>query len=396
MTAIGIALNKVSRVPIRRPRRFDVVVAAAVAAIGQQGVWAPGPGFAHPVGPRPALAISLLLASAALLWRREAPLLVVAIVNLVLGLQFMAFGAPDGLGNFLPPLLAFYAAGRYGSRATFAAALVITAAGLAAHELRDPLFSFEGRTLVMWAILFGGGIMGVVFKARARQLGDMTRHAEQLVSIGEKQAEAAAVQERQRIARELHDLVGHGVSLVVLQAVAAQGSLEKGDVDTTRERLDRLEATARATLAEMRRLVSVSGESDAMLAPQPSLADLDELVARVRADGVDVEFERPSEQIELGNGLSLAVYRLVQEALTNVIKHARPAAARVGVALEGDRLTVEVVDSGRQPARGLGGGRGLAGMRERVALYGGTLQVGPRPEGGFGVRASFPLDGSPG
>lgn len=375
-------------------RRLEVAVATAVAAIGQQEVWAPWLGFSHYVGPRAPLAVTLLVASCALVWRRVAPLLVVALVNAVLSVQFLIFGTPDGLGNFLPPLLAFYAAGRYGSRATFWAALAITATGIASHEWRDPLFSLDGRTLVQWAILLGGGFLGRVFKARAGELGAMTRRAEHLASVGEERGRVAAAQERERIARELHDLVGHGISLIVLQVGAAQGSLEKGEVATTRERLDRLEATARGTLAEMRRLVSVSGDTDALLAPQPGIADLDALVERVRADGVEVEFNRVDGEIELGNGLGLAVYRLVQEALTNVIKHARPATARVLLSMVGDRLTVQVLDSGREPMGDLGGGRGLAGMRQRVALYGGTLEVGPRPEGGFAVQATFPVEPS--
>lgn len=373
-----------------------MALAAAVAAIGQQNVWAPWLGFSHPVGPRAPLAISLLLASAALLWRRVAPLAVVASVNAALSVQFLLFGAPNGLGNFLPPLFAFYAAGRYGARASFWAALAITAGGLAIHEWRDPLFAFDGRTTAFWGILLGGGILGRVFKARAGEIGAMARRAEHLATVAEEQGREAAAQERERIARELHDLVGHGISLVVLQVVAAQGALKKGEVDTTLERLDRLEETARGTLAEMRRLVSVSGEGDALLAPQPGIADLDALVDRVRADGVEVDFIRLEKPIEIGNGLGLAVYRLVQEALTNVIKHARPAAARVRLASEGGLLTVEVVDSGEGPAGDLGGGRGLAGMRERVSLYGGSLQVGPRPKGGFAVRASFPVDQPPG
>ena len=381
------------RIPALRP--FDVALAAAVAAIGQQNVWAPQLGFSHQVGPKAPLAATFLVASGALLWRRTAPLLVVAVVNSVLIVHFLAFGAPNGLGNFLPPLLAFYAAGRYGSIATFSAALPITAAGIAVHEWRDPLFSFEGRTMVFWALLLGSGILGRVLRARAGELGAMTRHAEHLASVAEERERLAAEQERGRIARELHDLVGHGISLIVLQVVAAQGSLEKGELDSARERLDRLEATARCTLAEMRRLVSVSGDAEASLAPQPGLADIDDLVERVRADGVEVEFNRLATPIQIGSGLGLAVYRLVQEALTNVIKHARSAPATVGLEIEGDVLTVQVLDSGQGALSQPTAGRGLAGMRERVALYGGTLQVGPRPEGGFAVRASFPVVRSP-
>lgn len=373
-------------------RRADVALVAVVAAVGQQEAWAPALGFSHRVGPPAALAITYLIAAVALLWRRRAPLIVVSLVTVVLATYFLIFGAPDGLGTLLPPLLAFYAAGRYGGLATFWAALALTGISSAVHEWRDPQFSLDGRTLIIWAILLCAGVLGRVFNTRARELNTMARRAERLESEREEQARAAAAGERARIARELHDLVGHGISLMVLQVVAAQGSLEKGQVDTMRERLAQLETTARSTMAEMRRLVSVTGDHEASLAPQPGIADIDLLVQQVRANGVAVELEMVGGPIETSGGVGLAVYRLVQEALTNVIKHARPAAARVVLVLDGEMLTVEVLDCGRGPVGDLAGGRGLAGMRERVALYGGSLRVGPRPEGGFGVQACFPLD----
>jgi signal transduction histidine kinase len=373
-------------------RRADVAMVALIVVVGQQEAWAPALGFSHRVGPPAALAITYLIAAVALLWRRRAPLIVVSLVTAVLTTYFLIFGAPDGLGNFLPPVLALYAAGRYGGLATFWVALALTAISSAAHEWRDPQFSLDGRTLIIWVILLGGGVVGRVFNIRARELKTMARRAERLESEREERARAAAAGERARIARELHDLVGHGISLMVLQVVAAEGSLEKGQTDTTRERLAQLETTARGTLAEMRRLVSVTGDNEASLAPQPGIADIDALVEQVRANGVAVELDTVGGPIETAGGVGLAIYRLVQESLTNVIKHARPSAARVVLALDGDMLTVDVLDCGRGPIGDIAGGRGLAGMRERVALYGGTLRVGPRPEGGFGVHASFPLD----
>ncbi|GAC1574499.1 MAG: sensor histidine kinase [Candidatus Dormibacteria bacterium] len=372
-------------------RRQDVLIAAAVMVLGQQEVWVPGLGFSHPIGPRLPLAITFAITAAALVWRRQAPLLVVLVVSTTLSVHFLVFGSTNVPANFVPPLLAFYAAGRYGTLPTFWAALAITAAGTAVHEFRDPRFSFEGRTVMFWAILLSGGILGWIFKSRAIALDVVAERARQLESGREEQAQAAAKEERARIARELHDLVGHAISLMVLQVVAAQGSLEKGRLDATQAGLARLETTARGTLAEMRRLVSVSGDGEASLAPQPGVADIEALVEQVRADGVSVDLDLRGAPKEAGGGVSLAVYRLVQEALTNVMKHARPASAGVVVALQGEMLTVEVIDRGLGPVGDLGGGRGLAGMRERVELYGGTLQVGPRPEGGFGVRACFPL-----
>jgi signal transduction histidine kinase len=143
----------------------------------------------------------------------------------------------------------------------------------------------------------------------------------------------------------------------------------------------------------MRRLLGLLDEDDtAVLAPQPGLAELDRLVGDTRAAGVDVELEVSGERVELPAGLELAAYRVAQEALTNVIKHAQPATAHVRLSYSPCELIVEVVDDGNRPPESLDGGRGIAGIRERVALYGGQLTVGPRPAGGFTVQAQFPIE----
>lgn len=376
-------------------RRVDIAVAALAAVVGQQEVWAPlRAGFSHPRVAVGAVAVSYLLASAALLWRRRAPLTVVAIVAVVLSADYLLFGAPDGLGNLLPPVFALYAAGRYGAPSRFPAAMALTAALVGVHEWRDPQFVLNGSTLTFWSILLGSGVLGRVFNIQARHLQALSRHTVRLEREREERASAVAA-ERARITGELHDLVGHGLSLMVLQVVAAQGSLEQGRLQATRRQLERLETTTRTTLAEMRRLVSL-GHDTATLAPQPGIADISSLLDELRGSGVAVELDVVGGPIDAPGGVGLAVYRLVQEAMTNVIKHARPSAgARVVLANEGHALRVEVLDCGREPVGDLNGGRGLAGMRERVALYGGTLQVGPRAEGGFGVRASFPLGEMP-
>jgi signal transduction histidine kinase len=199
--------------------------------------------------------------------------------------------------------------------------------------------------------------------------------------------------ERARIARELHDVVGHGISVVVLQLVAALGMLEGGQQAAARTRLLATERSARDTLAEMRRLLELLDENGAPLAPQPGLSDLAQLIADTRAAGVEADLEVTGDPVELPPGLELAAYRVVQEALTNVIKHARERRAHVRVVYATGGLTVEVLDEGvfASPTSSMGG-RGIAGMRERVALYDGALEVGPRPGGGgFTVRAWFPV-----
>lgn len=369
-------------------------MAGAVALLGQQEAWAPALGFSPPTSAALPQAVATLIAAAALLWRRIAPLLVVAVVSAVLSAYSALFGAADGLGVFLPPLLAIYAAGRYTTETRFWMALALTAAATAIHEWRDPRFTWDGRTMTFWVILLAAGILGRLFQTRAVQLRGAGERARRLELERDERAQAAAAQERARIAGELHDLVGHGLTMMVMQLVAAQGTLERGMVEPTRARLERVEKIARNTLAEMRRLVDVLGEGDSSLSPPPGIAEIDELVQNARTDGLAVELTNTGMPAEVGTGIGLAAYRLVQEALTNVVKHAGPAVAHVVLACEGDTLTVEVVDDGSAAAAASGDGHGLAGMRQRVALYGGMLDAGPRPGGGFGVRATFPLGGA--
>jgi signal transduction histidine kinase len=246
--------------------------------------------------------------------------------------------------------------------------------------VEDAQFTLSGPAIFFWALLAAAWPLGHAFRRRARAL-------EQLQ--GARQADIAA--ERARIARELHDVVGHGISVVVLQLVAAHGMLDGGDIDAARIRLDATERSARETLAEMRRLLELLDEDDAALAPQPGLSELERLAADTRAAGVPVELDVRAAAVDLTQGLELAVYRIVQEALTNVMRHARPASARVVVCVTGDELVVDVVDDGTQAPSSFTGGRGIAGIRERVALYDGTVELGPRAGGGFGVHARFPV-----
>jgi signal transduction histidine kinase len=205
-------------------------------------------------------------------------------------------------------------------------------------------------------------------------------------------AREAVVEERARIARELHDAIAHDVSLIVVQAGAERLALN-GAAGSTTDVLQTIERTGRGALTEMRRLVGMLRSSDGeSLAPQPSLADLPRLVSQVREAGLPVELKVEGERRELPLGIELSAYRIVQEALTNALKHAGDARATVRVSYSPDRLELEVADDGvGGPARVAGGGHGLAGMRERVALYGGRLEAGRSPERGFAVRVVLPI-----
>jgi signal transduction histidine kinase len=317
---------------------------------------------------------------------------VLAFVITTLSLLYLAVGAPEALGTFLPPLVAIYALGRYGETRSLLLAVPLVLIGTALHEVKDPQFTLSGPAIFFWALLAAAWPVGHAFRLREQAVDRLSRQAEELEQRRQAEARAAAAAERARIARELHDVVGHGLSVLVLQLVATLGLLENGDQSGVGERLRATERSARETLAEMRRLLDLLDEDrDASLAPQPGLGDLQRLVEETQAAGVETELVVDGEQIELPAGVQLAAYRIVQEALTNVIKHARPARAQVRVAYRPEHLTVEVVDEGNTPPASLNGGRGLAGMRERVALYNGELDVGPVAGGGCAVRARFPL-----
>lgn len=372
--------------------RGDVLVGLLVALVGQQEAWFPAAWFSDSVGPRPAVSLAYLIVSLALIWRRRAPLTVLVVVAATLSLDYLVFGAPDGLGTLLPPVVAFYAVGRYADTRRFLVALAVVVCHLVTHETRDPQFTFDGPTVLFWAILVGFGFLGVTLRARAAEVRDIARRAELAEARREEQDRQLVAAERARLARELHDIVGHGLSLIVLQLVAVDGKVEKGDLGAARARLARLEQTARETLVETRRLVQVMDAPDcADRGPQPGLSDVPTLVEDVSRAGAQIELEVRTRDAAVSAGLGLTVYRLVQEALTNVVRHAHPAVARVVLDARSDMLTVEVADHGEQTSGDGAPGRGLRGMRERVTLYGGTFDAGPQTGGGYRVRAEFPL-----
>jgi signal transduction histidine kinase len=201
--------------------------------------------------------------------------------------------------------------------------------------------------------------------------------------------------ERARIARELHDVVAHHVSVMTVQAGAVRRLLTP-DQERQREALLSVEETGRKALTEMRRLLGVlkenGGDQRAPLAPQPGMATLDTLLGQVREAGLPVEMRTEGRPVELPPGIDLSAYRIVQEALTNALKYAGPARAWVVVRYGDGDLELEIAnDGGTDAMEADGGGRGLVGMRERVAVYGGELESGPRPGGGFAVRARLPI-----
>jgi signal transduction histidine kinase len=208
----------------------------------------------------------------------------------------------------------------------------------------------------------------------------------------EGRARLAVAEERARIARELHDVVAHSVSVMTVQAGAVRRLLTP-DQEREREALLGVERTGREALTEMRRLLGMlrSTDDELALAPQPSMRHLDALVEQVREAGLPVELRVEGTAVDLPPGVDLSAYRIVQESLTNALKHAGPARARVVVRFGERDLELEIADDGRGADNGAGSGEGLVGMRERAALFGGRLEAGPGDAGGYAVRARLPL-----
>jgi signal transduction histidine kinase len=243
-------------------------------------------------------------------------------------------------------------------------------------------------------VLLGAAYLaGREIATRQKELNQQHERAGKLEREREESVKAAAEAERRHIARELHDVVAHSVSVMVVQAGAARKVLDDKP-EAARESLLAVEASGHEAMAELRRLLGVLGMngSEAPLAPQPAIGSLDPLIARVREAGLPVALRVEGERSSIPPGVDVAAYRIVQEALTNALKYAGGAPTEVVVRYLPDAVELEVLDEGVVATPADGVGRGLIGMRERVALFGGTIEAGKRAEGGYAVRARFPLD----
>jgi len=346
------------------------------------------------VGPWWLLAVLPLLLGGPLVVRRREPLLMwLAIWAGIALLCLLADNSVRGLAFMFVLFAAAYSLGSYASLRHAVVGLVLTAPVVAVISHRGELalaFS-QGRqassatVALTFLQLLAFWLAGVLVHAR-RQAASLAARGAAL----QRQAEQAAAAERARIARELHDIVAHHLSVIVLQAAGAGASGKPaGPV------LEKIENSARQALDETSRLLNVLRDPDeeAELAPQPAIGELGALAASVRAAGLPVNLVIDGNLAALPAIVDVSVYRIVQEALTNVLKHAGPARAEVTIGREQDTVTIEVTDDGTgQYGNGSPGrGHGLAGMRERAAVFGGELVAGPRPGGGFTVRARLPL-----
>jgi signal transduction histidine kinase len=322
-----------------------------------------------------------------LLWRRRHPVAVMAFIGGVLIVRGLTAEVPESGATPFPSLLV----------ATFSVGLHVASLRRAVLAGLVPVVAMTVTLLAgawtgdpqpgdfVFLLFFVGGTWAVGRLVRQRAL-----HADAAASV---QAQVAVTAERARIARELHDVVAHSISIVSVQAAAADAYLDR-DAAQAREHLDAVRRTAHDALSEMRRLCGVLREDAAVLLPQPTLDRVSELVAEARGAGVQLELVQEGERRELPPGLDLAAFRILQEALTNVRKHAGAVSAAVRIGYRADGIDLEVRND---PGPGIGepgSGHGLEGMRERARVYGGRVNAGIEPDGSFAVRARLPLEGA--
>jgi signal transduction histidine kinase len=381
----GLAVRRV----IANVSLVDAAIAVALTLAAQVEVWAPRfvVGTGEVDGSKPILSATTLMLTASLAFRVAAPLAAVAAASAGAGVQGLLTTPTQGLTELIALVLVAYsvAARSPARRAALGAAFLAPAIAAQARDPADWAF----------ALLVVGGAFAVGLAMHRRALA--VRVLDRRARVLERERDQSAAVERARIARELHDIVSHRVTTMVVQAQAADALLEN-DPGAARRALLSIDEGGRAALGELRSLLGLL-RTDGMAAervPQPGLDELRALVDRTREAGVPAELRVEGSAVAVAPALGLTLYRIAQEALTNVVKHAGSAPAEVVVRYREQAVELTVADRG--PGLGVDGlgvdegrGHGLRGMRERVAVYGGSLDAGPRAGGGFEVVARLPV-----
>ena len=379
---MGVLTGVRRRLRAASPVRKDLYLALFLV-IGVTIENAAGPLLALASAPLTALPIAL---------RRRAPLLMAA---LFFGVFVIAqtFAPPQGedeafMFSVASLLIAMYSAAAYERTIAIAAAagaLIgvganwdLVVGGLGADDFWPFRFLFLG----------GAWLAGRIVHGRVLEVDELERDQEARTS-------AAIAEERGRLARELHDVIAHNVSVMVVQAGAAQEVLEQSP-ERAREPLENIQRMGRETVTELRRLLGILriGSDQSLMAPQPGLRELDALVERVRSAGLPVEVEVRGEPHDVPASIDLSAYRIVQEGLTNALKHSQASVVQLQVSYNESAISLEIIDDGRGASANGARGHGLVGMRERVAMFGGTLDFGAGPRGGFRLHAELPTSTS--
>jgi signal transduction histidine kinase len=391
MRRVSTTVTSVRDAIRRHPWWSDSVLALilTVIAVGSTVVSRTRYGFAVPV----LAAIVTLFTTVPIAVRRYRPLAALAVTvtaETVLLIFRPGAGAPLGVIVALYTVAA-YCERRVSIRAAALAALPITVAVIVNNG------AHTGQVIPELAVFAIAWVVGDNIRTRRAYLAELEARAARLEREREDKADRAVIDERARIARELHDVIAHNVSVMVVQAAAGEDVFDE-DPGKARESLAAVASTGRAALTELRRLLGViraeDDRGDPAYAPQPGVERIDELIGQVRETGLPVELSVLGEARPLPEGVGLCAYRIVQEALTNTLKHADASTAQVHLRYVADALELQVLDDGRG-ATSLNGetdGQGLIGMRERVALFGGELTAGPRSGRGYEVRARLPLE----
>jgi signal transduction histidine kinase len=380
------------------PFAADAILAGTLMAVSLLSLLAAAPKGVDHRDDDALLWLLVILSTAPVAWRRKAPfdVLVVTGVSAVLVEALHYFVGAGGLGV----LVALYSVAAHTTdrrRSIFGLALALV--GVTIVYASAPA-GFELGGLISNYVLFSTAwILGDNLQTRRAYVRALEERAVLSEAAMREEARQAVTAERTRIARELHDVVAHSVSVMVVQAGAARRVLDKEPARAS-EAMASIESTGRQSLNELRRLLGMLRQADGEATgrvPQPTIEHVDTLLDQTRDAGLPVTLEIEGVPRALAPGVDLSAYRIVQEALTNAIKHAGPAHAQVRLCYGTDTLEVVVSDDGRgadcdEDERNNAGGHGIVGMQERVSLFGGELHVGNRPGGGFTVRATLPLE----
>lgn len=381
-------------------RILDLGFLAVLVAWAQADIWAPqitAPN--HMVGNRWVLSAMSLAAGMALLARRRWPLATTTSVLALLSIPILLYGSSEGLGWFLLVGLALYSVGAHAALRPALAGVALFGGWSALLVIRDPfVHNLEDvvRSVFYCASLLPAWAIGVVVRNPRLRAVEWERRATRLERERQQAEREVLAKERSLIARELHDIVAHSVSVIVLQAEAGDSRLDSNS-GAAREAFHAIEGSARQAMDELRRLLGLlrdAGSSGELL-PQPRLAGVGTLLEAIRGAGLMASLEVSGEPLPLAPGLELNAYRIIQEALTNSLKHAHATEVRVHVTYEAGALVLEIIDDGRTPALPDGSaGHGLIGMRERVLLHAGELEVAPHDSRGFRIWARLPMEGA--
>jgi signal transduction histidine kinase len=381
------------QLPERSWSMVDWVVAGGLAAVSQYAVWAGASGEAAR-GPRLAISVLFVFMTVPLAWRRRAPLAVLIIVTgsaVACSAVFYDLAAGRRPDPFLFFLIAIYSVAAHEGRGRAVMGAVVAAAAVLVNDLSVLRAAMVPDDVYAWLLYALAWLAGRLLRRRKGALTVLASRTAQLEREQDEATRVAVAEEHSRIARELHDVIAHSLAMITIQAAAERRVLDP-TMARTREVLGDIEHAARQALTELRHLLGVLRHGDEVppLEPSAGVDRVPDLVAELRHAGLTVDLHIDGDPVCLPPGVDLTAYRIVQEGLTNVVKHAATPRALVGVTYGAHYIDLEVVDGGRGPGSGGTGGHGLIGMRERVALFGGTFEAASVPGGGFRLHARLP------